>query len=319
MTDVLRLVAHHPADHPYVRHLAAPDADTRPEASPSVWNVDRLRGEGIKVVHLHFGFEHLPPAELARWVDAIDAAGIALVHTVHDLDNPHLTDQRSYHRSIAILVGAASVVLTLTPAAAAMIEQRYRRRAVTVPHPHIVPLDRLERSDRHDTPPRQGVYVHAATLRPNFDVELVEALAEAANPVGGLRVHVRDSASPQLRHRLERLGQRLASVTVEPRLDDDTLWDRIASVRLLVLPYRWGTHSGLIEAGRDLGTPTLAPGFGGYEDQGAVRLDRNRLAECVRRAIASPPTVTAAGRRRQRHEAVSIHRRIYEHACQGRP
>lgn len=276
-----------------------------------VWDVEQLRIDGIRIVHVHFGFEHLSPCELTRWVDALGQAGIALVYTVHDLDNPHLADQREFHRSAAILIGAAAAVLTLTPAAAHVIEQRHGRSATVVSHPHVVPLTRLEQLGQSDDSRRRGVYVHAATVRPNFDIDLVEALVDAAGPLGGLRVHVRDSAPPCARQRLERLRVRGATVDVSPRLPDDELWQRIAGSRLIVLPYRWGTHSGLLEAARDLGTPSLAPGFGGYVDQGAHCLDVARLDDCVLQATIVPTRVTPAARRQQRHEAAALHRRLY--------
>lgn len=319
MNTVSSIVAHQPADHPYVRHLASPDADADVPDAPGrvVWDVPQLRADGIRVVHIHFGFEHLSPRELTRWVDALGEAGIALVYTVHDLDNPHVVDQRPFHQSAAILIEVAAAVLTLTPAAAAMIEQRYGRSATVVSHPHVVPLNLLERLGHKQVSRRRGVYVHAATVRPNFDVDLVETLVDAAGPLGGLHVHVRDSASPCVRRRLERLGERGATVDVGPRLRDDELWDRIAGSRLIVLPYRWGTHSGLLEAARDLGTPSLAPGFGGYCDQGAHRLDLAGLGDCLRRSIVVPTPVTAADRRRQRHEAATLHRRLYDQLGEG--
>ena len=66
----------------------------------------------------------------------------------------------------------------------------------------------------------------------------------------------------------------------------------------MVLPYRWGTHSGLLEAAHDLGTPTLAPAFGGYADQGAHVVDAADLAGSVapgRRGAADASTPTAGG------------------------
>ena len=46
-----------------------------------------------------------------------------------------------------------------------------------------------------------------------------------------------------------------------------------------VLPYRFGTHSGWLEACRDLGTTVVAPDCGYYADQGPVltyRMDEHR-------------------------------------------
>lgn len=311
------LVVHQPADHPYVRHLAPCETDEARERSPDVWDVPALRAHGTRVVHIHFGYEHLSPDQLNRWIDDLADAGIALVYTVHDLDNPHLVDQHAFHRSVDALIGAAAAVLTLTPAAAAVIERRHRRRVTVVPHPHVVPLGRLLRHAAPASRLRRGVYVHAATVRPNFDVDLLEPLADVARRHGGLHVHVRDTAPPWARSRIERLEERGAMVGVAARLTDDELWTQIAAARLVVLPYRWGTHSGLLEAARDLGTPVLAPGFGGYQDQGAHHLDPTRLDVCVQRAMDMPPRVTVADRRRERAEAAELHRRLYDGLCQG--
>jgi len=316
---VSSLVVHQPADHPYVRHLGSygehygnQPLQRPPQRPPAVWDVPALRAHGTAIVHLHFGFEHLSPDQVGRWVADLDDAGIALVFTVHDLDNPHLIDQRDFHRSLHALVGAAAEVMTLTPAAAAVIEHRHRRRATVVPHPHVVPMDRLQPVAGAASRSRSGVYVHAATVRPNLDVGLLGALADAAERHGGLYVHVRDTAPAVERVRIERLRERGAAVEVASRLTDDELWMRIASARLVVLPYRWGTHSGLLEAARDLGTPTLAPGFGGYQDQGAHHLDPTGLAQCMQEARDRPPRVTAADRRRQRDDAAELHRLVYD-------
>ena len=177
-------VAHLPATHPYV-HNACGSARRQPV---DVWDVDSLRASGVRVVHVHFGFETRTASDLARWASSLRRTGIGLMHTVHDLDNPHLVDQAPFHRAVEVLVDAADRLLTLTPTAATEVTARFGRRPDVVPHPHVVPLDRMLR--RH-TGPRRGVYVHAATMRPNLDVELVESLATCARDVGGVRVHVR--------------------------------------------------------------------------------------------------------------------------------
>ena len=43
---------------------------------------------------------------------------------------------------------------------------------------------------------------------------------------------------------------------------DDELWDYLSSLDLCVLPYRFGTHSGWLEACVDLGTGVLVPNVG---------------------------------------------------------
>lgn len=302
-------VAQHPPDHPYLRRLGLVDAS--PGRSPSIWDVDALVAVGVDVVHLHFGFEHLGAAEIGEWVERLGAAGIVLVHTVHDLDNPHLVDQREFHRSVGVLTSAAAAVLTLTDAAAELIAARYGRSAIVVAHPHVVPFDAVARRSTTVTQ-RRGVYVHASTIRPNLDVDMLLRLIPVARPYGGLRVHVRETVPAAWRRWLQRTaGEAGAEVEVGPRLTDDELWDRIGGAALVVLPYRWGTHSGLLEAAHDLGTPTLAPGFGGYADQGAHVVDPSDLAGSVRRAVAAPPSVDLDGRRRQRDAARAAHVDLY--------
>jgi glycosyltransferase involved in cell wall biosynthesis len=309
VTAVAGTVAHHPADHPYVHQWSGPAP--APSSSPDVWDIDALVGRGVRIVHVHFGFEHLSPDQLANWVDRLRTAGIHLVHTVHDLDNPHLTDQRPFHRCIGVLVDAAAAVLTLTDAAASEIRARHHRESIVVPHPPVVPVGdraRVRSGHRH----RDGVYVHGATLRPNLDIDLLGRLAVAARRFGGLHVHVRATAPARQRERIGRVAAATGAVLdVGPRLTDDELWHRLASARAVALPYRWGTHSGLLEAAHDLGTPVLAPTFGGYRDQGAHVVDAADVTGSIARAVAAPPMLTADDREHRRAAHAAIHARLY--------
>ncbi len=134
-----------PSAHPYAERLRAvgPDAERSsvlhlsdppvagapdgqwwpPPALDADW-VHAHAGE-VDVIHLHFGFDASSPDDLRRWVEALDGAGIPLVLTVHDLANPHFTDQTDHLARLDVLVPAAAAVITLTEGAAAQI-----RRAV---------------------------------------------------------------------------------------------------------------------------------------------------------------------------------------------
>ena len=87
----------------------------------------------------------------------------------------------------------------------------------------------------------------------------------------------------------------------------------MAGAELVLLPYRWGTHSGLLEAAHDLGTPVLAPSFGGYGDQGAITFAEDP-APRVAAAVAHRPQVTVASRRRQRQLARRAYAAVYRAA-----
>lgn len=320
--DVARpCVAHQPADHPYVRHISA-DHDHGhghgPRPVRDVWNVDALRAAGVRIVHLHFGYEHLASAELERWLHDLAAARVSLVHTVHDLHNPHLVQQHHYRRLQARIVAVADALLTLTPSAARCIRSTFGRDAEVVAHPHVVPFPEMDRRRHNDAGGRDGVYVHAGMLRPNLDLVLLAGVAEAAGELGGLRVHVRETAPAARRQELEHaLGTTPATVDVRPRLSDIEMWDRLGAARLVALPYRWGTHSGLLEAAHDLGTPVVAPRFGGYADQGAAALDATDIAGTMGAAASAPPRIDTCGRREQRRRLAVAHRRIYARLLVG--
>ena len=69
---------------------------------------------------------------------------------------------------------------------------------------------------------------------------------------------------PRLRE-LERAG--LLDLHVHDYFTDDELWDYLESLDVSVLPYRFGTHSGWLEACYDLGTTVVAPDCGYYAEQ----------------------------------------------------
>ena len=168
-------VASIPANHPYIRHIAAidgPDGDRGvirlPDPPPDVpdplpgqwWPPVMLEREWVAdhhddfdLAHLHFGFDAAEPTSLLRWVRELDRHQRPLVLTVHDLVNPHFVDQRCHAAQLDVLIPAAADIITLTPGAAAIIQQRWDRTAVVIPHPHVVPLDALPAAaqGRHGT------------------------------------------------------------------------------------------------------------------------------------------------------------------------
>ncbi|MGH9269786.1 MAG: hypothetical protein ACRDZ2_00770 [Ilumatobacteraceae bacterium] len=307
-------VLHVPADHPYVRHVApAPVL-----AVPSVWDLRALSRLGASIVHVHFGFEQLAQAELERWLDGLRSMGLRLVVTVHDLDNPHLLDQRPFHRLLHLLIERAEALTTLTPWAADRTERCHARRPMVIAHPHVLPLAELRR--RHWARPRlerDGIYVHAATCRPNFDVALVLEAAELATSVGGVRLHLRAPLTKRARQVADRCAERPGILLdVAPRLSDRQLWSRLERARAVLLPYRWGTHSGLLEAAKDVGTPCLAPSSGGYADQGAIPISADGLQPAIRRAVDAADGCPLRERIAERARIVAAHRRIYDELMQ---
>ncbi len=306
-------------------------------------------GRDVDVLHVHFGMEQVDLDGLRLALDAADRAGVAVVWTVHDLTNPHLVDQSSHEAQVALLARRSAGLLTLTPGAAAEVERRWGRRPAVVPHPHLAPTDVLARPrpPSGDAPP-QVVAVPLGVLRPAVDPGLVAALLHPAvqdvldelvragrdRPV--LRVQLREEvlrpgfprADPALVRRLrEADADGRLELVVGPRTPEAEMWRDLGGLAALVLPYRWGTHSGWVEACHDVGTPVLAPDLGRWAEQQRVHLFRRgpdgpdpaSLAGALRDALERGPRGSAVLEERMagRGGSVAEHDRLHRLAAAG--
>lgn len=201
----------------------------------------------IDLVHLHFGFEHLTPAQTTNFVGILHERDIPLVFTVHDLDNPHLVDQSDYHQQLGILIGAAAEVLTLSTGAQDVVEKRYGRRPQLTAHPAIV-------ADPHR-------YAGTPGTRPAVFLKSVRA-----NVVTDPRFYRDLGAEIYIHHGADEQLEQLADHRHAP-MDDATLFRTIAAHRVVVLPYTRGTHSGWMRMCRDLGVSVAVPDCGCYDTQ----------------------------------------------------
>jgi hypothetical protein len=150
------------------------------------------------------------------------------------------------------------------------------------------------------------VGVHLKSMRANMlGLPLLRALTEGEG-LGGARLRIdvhREIWEPQapafrgdLRTPLEHLAGRDAlDLHVHDYFSDLELYDYLAGLDVAILPYRFGTHSGWLEACRDLGTSVVAPSCGSYADQGPAfiyqcdeaGLDAASLRGAVRRAASA--------------------------------
>lgn len=254
-----------PAD---VEYLPDPDVDgnwwPHPALEADWW--ERLPAEDLPdLVHLHFGFDHLTPAGVGDFLRTLENRGVPLVVTVHDLDNPHLSDQTGHHEKTRLLADAAAACITLTAQAA----RRLPTGARVIPHPQVVA----------DPPAGAGageaVGVFLKSLRGNVvaDPDFYRTLARDVHEALGrpLRIHVHDvDATAGLRRALSGGSGGVdgsVDLRVHPPMPDDVLHAAVADCRTVLLPYLRGTHSGWLEMCRDLGVTVAAPDCGMYEGQ----------------------------------------------------
>ena len=353
-------IASIPADHVYVRHLSPPAAGgsvagpagdsvlrltdpTRPWWPPAMLDPEWVRGHAAEfdIFHIHFGFDACAPSLLRELVASLHDHGKPVVQTVHDLRNPHHVTPDAHDEHLDILIPAADALITLTPGAAAEIHRRWGRTALIVPHPHVLDLAELRSREVRAASATAGcrsesapflIGLHLKSMRPCMSgAPVISALMDIVQELGDARLRVdihRDVAEPDGdRHApvvveaLESAAARGAQIEVHDFFPDSELWDYLAALDLSVLPYRYGTHSGWLEACRDVGTAVAAPTCGYYADQGPVysyaldeaRLDVGSLGRAVRaaRTAGRPAPLSVATRTAQRAEIAQAHEEIY--------
>jgi glycosyltransferase involved in cell wall biosynthesis len=349
-------IASVPSGHVYVRHLD-PETGTAPDRLPDPpplgvrrptsqqwWPPAMLdpawidtHADEIDLLHLHFGFDALAPADLERIVATLRRRGVPLLYTVHDLRNPHHPDRAEHDAQLDVLVPGADDLVTLTPGAAAEIERRWGRTAHVVPHPHVVPFEQMGRRPRADDTFRVGL--HLKSLRSSMAPQavlptLVETVAELPGAVLQVNGHrdLLEAGGDRYDRELTTMVREHADagrleLHVHDYFSDEGLFDYLAGLNVSVLPYRFGTHSGWLEACRDLGTTVVAPTCGYFAQQGPVltythdedRYDAATLAAAVRRAHAERPDLGAsvAERRTQRAQVAAAHAAIYTELMEG--
>jgi glycosyltransferase involved in cell wall biosynthesis len=351
------VVASVPANHVYVHHIAAEDADgvdRLPDPSPDdprrsaqeVWwppvmlDPDWIAGADFDVFHLQFGFDAWSPERLSEVVAALRDRRKPFVYTVHDLRNPHHEDRSLHDAQLDVLVPAADALVTLTTGAAAEIAERWGQAVHVVPHPHVVDFATMTRLAGRPRAAREvRIGLHVKSLRASMDpVRLLPPLLCFARRDPGVVLQVnghRDVLEPggarfnrELAAPLrEAAATGLVDLRVHDFMPDAELFTYLASLDVAVLPYRFGTHSGWLEACRDVGTTVVAPSCGYYADQGPVityvneerELDADSLKQALEEAVHRPGLgrLTVEARRRQRSRIASFHSSLYEDLLRG--
>lgn len=346
-------VASVPATHVYVRRLAHPDVTRLQDPSgddlrtPRFLDPDWVRDNAhdFDILHVHFGFEFYGADRLEAVCDELARAGVPLVFTCHDLRNPNHHEPDVQDAALDVWMRRADEVVTLTDWAAEEIHARFGRSATVLPHPHVVPIDDLRLRQARPRPRHADVHrtvLHFKSLRANMvgAPVLRTALEAIAEHEGArLRVHLHcDVLDPDSgNHDPELVDLALATVRdaaspmdlhVHHFLSRDELHDLIEGADAFVLPYRFGSHSGLLEACRDLGTAVVAPSCGGYARQGAHHvfradevdgIDLDDLRSALSGAITAgrPQPVPADYRDAQRRAVAAVHERLYRRLVRG--
>ncbi len=296
-----------------------------PVALTSAWL--EAHRDDVDVLHVHFGLESFSADELRSALDTARSHGIPVVYTVHDLDNPQLTDQAPYRALLDVIIPTADRLLTLTAGTAEEVQQRWGVDARVLPHPTLLDTPPSPAPRAQDEGPVR-VGVHLRDLRPNIAAEEIvrdavaaARLMEAAGVPIVIEIllndHVRDEAAAA---RIEAAADGHPTVDVRRTayLPDAAVEQWISGLDLFVLPYHHGTHSGWVELCYDLGVRVAATDVGYLREQHPddfspiVLGEPQTMVEAVRVAAVTRASIDdlAARREQRRAERVAERRSV---------
>lgn len=286
-------VAHAPARTPYARKLAdehveivngrraSHGTEVVPRDMSLRWLLGHRPFSWFDVLHLHHvEFDDLPTmravlSECAR-------AGKRVVFTAHDID-PVFGTRVEYHRKLRLLAERLVPFVCLTERSRAEVHRRLGPGVSTVVIPHgyvVAPNAALRLRAPGGREPR---FLLFGSLRDNRDVATVLYNWRYGQHQQDtfLSVLLRAPGHVNLRQEQDRWALLAAMAGAEPRLhveiapfpSDSEVAEAAASCGGLLLPYRWGSHSGQLELAFDLGLVPVASAVGYLRDQYSVHAD----------------------------------------------
>ncbi|MFI1648631.1 hypothetical protein ACH4XT_17060 [Streptomyces avidinii] len=351
-------VVHAPARTPYVRkltdgHIEIVNGTVHrgmevPRDVSMRWLLERRPFDWFDVLHLHHvEFDDL--ATLKSVLSECARSGRRVVFTAHDVD-PVFSKRAAYHRKLSVLAEAGVPFVCLTEASRSDVRKRFgdRVETVTIPHGFVVPPGTSYPSRAQEV--RSPRYFLFGSLRENRDITTalynwrfgrhqqdtsMHLLLRAPGRINLLEEHDRWSLLTSM------AGDPRLRIDVLPHPTDEDVVDTALGCDALVLPYRWGSHSGQLELAFDLGLVPVVSAVGYVRDQydrhapfvdepvwfdwsdGAEYAYGPRFlealdtaAERLRHSRPSGPSPDFADYRITEHEAImAAHLEMYTRAC----
>lgn len=329
-------VLSYPPRHPYVDRLHGQAAnlvyraglprDPHRRYDPA-WLVEH--SDRIDIAHIHIGHDDRSVDDLLEVAEALDACNVPIVATVHDIQPPSglPTIEATGLHGIGL---RAQRLITLTAGAADEVEVRIGIRPQVIPHGPVLDSGRIQRARRQramyvreDLP----VLLHAGHVNPNLDWQSVIDAARRTRGRRRVRILVHQQEADRILQAVT--GLAFVEVVLLEGLSQGQLVAELAAAHCVVLPYRWATHSGLLELAADIGVPVVATAVGYLHQQHPVvsvplvggSADVGQLV----RALDKAPQLGVRSELHDRDRALASflhgHQRVYGSlmTCQGLP
>ena len=236
------------------------------------------------VLHIH-SVEFAPAALVERVLEKCARQHRRVIFTIHDVIPMFHDPENTYPEKLKLVCTAAHSIVTLTHCAARALRERSpwlqrEKRLTVVPHGYVV-VPEHEAWGRGGSSNGRVEYAMYGAFRPNRDCYVsvvnwyyglqaenarLNILCRAFN-----EVDLKDEKL-DLRHLLDFAHQRSDRIRLEVHAfpSDEQVIQFLAECDILLMPYRWGTHSSQIEIAFDLNLLPIISDVGYYEEQWQV-------------------------------------------------
>jgi hypothetical protein len=287
-------ILHIPARTPYARKLNSEDfsvvnqttIDDReiPRDASFEWLNNQRNFDFFDILHIH-SVELTSTETIQQVLDRCQRTKKGIVFTIHDVRPMFSTDQKKYNKTLKIIAKTGARLITLTCGAQMEIVKTLNIEPLSVnviPHGFVLPPkdDRWQRQKKIESSVCSfGMY---GGFRPNREI-----LTPAINIAYGIfekeinLTFLTRAISPIEIFNNEEVNKfvELAllknhiTLRLYPFPSDDQIFDFMSEIDILIMAYRWGTHSGQLELAFDLGVIPIISNVGYYYDQYEIHKD----------------------------------------------
>jgi hypothetical protein len=231
------------------------------------------------VLHIH-SLDYVTREDLDTILEKCSAARRGVVFTFHDLSPLHAEDDNDFQIKVEALCHAGAQFVFLTGGSRDVASARWKVPAArVVPHGLLLDPDSAawESGRPREHGPQFAMYGRWRPNRAYLATVLNWMLGVSSEQRGELHVLLPGVADRALDEPGEEVGDllRLAvhgegygmQVRLRPRILDADVLEFLSGMHVLLMPYRYGTHSGQLELAFDLGLAPVITNVGFYEEQ----------------------------------------------------
>lgn len=284
-------VLHLPYNTPYVKKLVSSNIEivngittstglTVPYAPSFEWlcNADSL--DFFDVLHIHF-FEFSSLEAIRKALEICHNQTRTVIITIHDLC-PMFNDKEDFEKKLTLLCVSARNIIIFSQKAASILKEKIKidisSRFRIIPHGFVLNPKHHLWGKGNSGYRRSVKYCSYGSFRPNRDIYSVLLKCfhgiqkyKAEFNILGRTPDLHKTFANDLRLseilNLVAVSEKRINLRLKPFPTDDEIVEFLSKNNILLMPYRWGTHSGQLELAFDLNIIPVISDVGLYKQQ----------------------------------------------------